>query len=205
MSRSRARIGHVLRNASVSATFELLLCRCLTLCIGLDPNRYRSTAAAESDDRHFGSLDSLMSDKERYKDADRFVVRCRSCQGQSEFAPVSDRTVSAFPIFNSCAGHHLTSVAQNSILTSAGAACPSCQSYFGSASLQAQLETQIREHVSKYYEGWTVCDDATCGNRSRVMGVYGRRCLRPTCQGTVTFEVGHTRPAKRRSSLTFRY
>ncbi|KIP07458.1 hypothetical protein PHLGIDRAFT_71117 [Phlebiopsis gigantea 11061_1 CR5-6] len=140
----------------------------LAECLGLDPNRYRSTAAAESDDRHFGSLDSLMSDKERYKDADRFVVRCRSCQGQSEFAPVSDRT--------------------NSILTSAGAACPSCQSYFGSASLQAQLETQIREHVSKYYEGWTVCDDATCGNRSRVMGVYGRRCLRPTCQGTVTFE-----------------
>ncbi len=57
-------------------------------------------------------------------------------------------------------------------------------------SLQVQVEYQIREHISKYYEGWTVCNDPTCGSRTRMMGVYGRRCLRPTCQGTVTFEVG---------------
>lgn len=59
----------------------------------------------------------------------------------------------------------------------------------GMASVQTQLEVQIREHIAKYYEGWTVCDDATCGNRTRMMGVYGRRCLRPGCQGSVAFEV----------------
>ena len=75
------------------------------------------------------------------------------------------------------------------MLSSAGVACPACHSFLNTASLQAQLEVQIREHISKYYEGWTVCDDSTCGNRTRAMGVYGRRCLRPTCQGTVTFEV----------------
>ena len=79
----------------MSTKFKVLLLLRLTLCIGLDPNRYRSTTTTGSDDRAFGSLDSLMSDKERYKDADRFVVRCRSCQGQIEFAPVSDRAVSA--------------------------------------------------------------------------------------------------------------
>lgn len=56
-------------------------------------------------------------------------------------------------------------------------------------SLQMQLETQIREYISKYYEGWTICDDATCGNRTRMMGVYGRRCLKQGCRGTVAFEV----------------
>ncbi len=59
----------------------------------------------------------------------------------------------------------------------------------GMASVQTQLEVQVREHIAKYYEGWTVCEDATCGHRTRMMGVYGRRCLRPGCLATVTFEV----------------
>lgn len=61
-------------------------------------------------------------------------------------------------------------------------------------SLQAQLECQIREHVGRYYEGWTVCDDAVCGNRSRMMGVYGRRCLKDWCKGKVAFEVRPNQP-----------
>lgn len=48
---------------------------------------------------------------------------------------------------------------------------------------------QIRESITKYYQGWTVCDDPTCHNRTRMMGVYGRRCLRAECKGRVTFEV----------------
>lgn len=52
-----------------------------------------------------------------------------------------------------------------------------------------QLESQIRDCINKYYEGWTVCDDPTCRNRAKMMGVYGRRCLRPGCRGSVTFEV----------------
>lgn len=67
-----------------------------------------------------------------------------------------------------------------------------CGNGFGTASLQVQLECQIREHINKYYEGWTVCDDPTCGNRARMMGVYGRRCLKEWCRGSVTFEVGPT-------------
>lgn len=57
------------------------------------------------------------------------------------------------------------------------------------ATLQAQLEFQIREAISKYYEGWTLCEDPTCGYRTRMMSVYGRRCLRPGCRGRVAFEV----------------
>lgn len=56
-------------------------------------------------------------------------------------------------------------------------------------SLQTQLESQLREHIGKYYEGWTVCDDPTCGHRTRMMSVYGRRCLRTGCRGSVAFEV----------------
>ena len=82
--------------------------------------------------------------------------------------------------------------AQSSVLQPAGPTCPNCSHVYSFATLQAQLEFQIREAISKYYEGWTVCDDPTCGNRTRAMGVYGRRCLRPGCRGKVAFEVSST-------------
>jgi DNA polymerase alpha subunit A len=57
-------------------------------------------------------------------------------------------------------------------------------------SIQMQLESQIRQYIGKYYEGWASCDDPTCGHRTHMMGVYGRRCLRQGCRGAVSFEVG---------------
>lgn len=82
-------------------------------------------------------------------------------------------------------------LSQHSLLQPKGPVCPGCDATMGTPSLQVQLEVQIREHISKYYEGWTVCNDQTCGNRTRMMSVYGRRCLRPQCQGNVAFEVRH--------------
>lgn len=59
----------------------------------------------------------------------------------------------------------------------------------GEGSLQTQLEVQIRKHVARYYEGWLICDDSVCGYRTRMMRVYGRKCLRPECRGTMSYEV----------------
>ena len=78
---------------------------------------------------------------------------------------------------------------QTSILQATGPICPGCQAPLSSACMQVQLESQIRERISKYYEGWTVCDDPTCRNRTRMMSVYGRRCLKPGCKGAIAFEV----------------
>ncbi|KZT09817.1 uncharacterized protein LAESUDRAFT_756049 [Laetiporus sulphureus 93-53] len=139
----------------------------LAECLGLDASRYRSSAG-ESEERYFGTLDSLISEAERFNDADHFIVRCRQCKAEIAFEPISDR--------------------ESSLLLPSGPTCPGCKSVMGTASLQVQLETQIREHINKYYEGWTVCDDPTCGNRTRMMRVYGRRCLRQGCAGSVSFE-----------------
>ncbi|KAH9849847.1 hypothetical protein C2E23DRAFT_887828 [Lenzites betulinus] len=140
----------------------------LAECLGLDPNRYRSAAGGEAEERYFGTLDSLMSDAERFKDADPLIIRCRSCKNDVTFAPLADR--------------------EKSPVQSGGVKCPQCRNALTTASVQTQLEAQIRTHIARYYEGWTVCDDPTCGNRTRMMGVYGRRCLRPGCRGTVSFE-----------------
>ena len=54
-------------------------------------------STGDSEERQFGTLDSLMSDAERYKDAEPFIVRCRGCQGQVAFEPISDREVRSHP------------------------------------------------------------------------------------------------------------
>ena len=63
---------------------------------GLDPARYRSTVVTEFEERRFTALESQLPDSERYKDAAPFVVRCRACECNVGFAPVSNRAVRSF-------------------------------------------------------------------------------------------------------------
>ncbi|KAK0203170.1 hypothetical protein DFS33DRAFT_1345437 [Desarmillaria ectypa] len=143
----------------------------LAECLGLDPSRYRTAISSSfSEERAFASLDLRTSDAERFKDATPFIVRCPACKGELAFAPLNDR--------------------EASIIHPHGTAClsPTCQKPIPSGSLQLQLEVQMRGHISTYYEDWTVCDDVTCGNRTRMVGVYSRRCLKKGCRGTAAFE-----------------
>ncbi|KDR67668.1 hypothetical protein GALMADRAFT_146949 [Galerina marginata CBS 339.88] len=142
----------------------------LAECLGLDPMRYRS--AVGGDEKIFSALDSQISDAERFRDALPLLIRCRHCQARLPFLPLND------PDAN--------------ILLPTGPTCPACAKTISSGSLQTQLEVQIRESIARYYEGWTVCNDQTCDNRTRMMGVYGRRCLRRECKGRVTFEYSDT-------------
>ncbi|KAF8703965.1 hypothetical protein AX14_014078 [Amanita brunnescens Koide BX004] len=139
----------------------------LAECLGLDPQRYRNMTSSGSSGPVFASFDSQISDAERFRDAAPFIIRCRGCQGELGFAPIHD---------SSC------------ILSPHGAVCPSCQRPIALGSLLIQLEVQIRTWIAKYYEGWTICDDPTCGHRTRIMSVYGRRCLQLGCRGSVQFE-----------------
>ncbi|KDQ26754.1 hypothetical protein PLEOSDRAFT_1105655 [Pleurotus ostreatus PC15] len=139
--------------------------------LGLDPNRYSYSQTQMGEggmEAAFSPLDAQISDQERYKDATPFMVKCRGCKGQVAYAPMYERSAS--------------------ILQPAGPSCPACSFTFSIPSLLCQLEHQIRAHISKYYEGWLVCDDPTCDNRTRMMSVYGKRCLRSGCRGNVGFE-----------------
>ncbi|TDL23727.1 DNA polymerase alpha catalytic subunit [Rickenella mellea] len=137
----------------------------LAECLGLDPARYRSHASGDNEEQSFGSLDSQIPDSIRFRSCDDFKIKCRKCHGEMAFAPISDRT--------------------NSILKPNGPICPGCAVPLTLPSIQVQLENQIREHIARYYEMWTTCSD--CDNRTRMMGVYGRRCLRSACRGSVAF------------------
>lgn len=76
-----------------SLSFPLIQRTLITRISGLDPNRYRTSAGGDAEERYFGTLDSLMSDAERFQDTDPFVVRCRSCNGDVTFTPFADREV----------------------------------------------------------------------------------------------------------------
>ncbi|THV05329.1 DNA polymerase alpha catalytic subunit [Dendrothele bispora CBS 962.96] len=139
----------------------------LAECLGLDPNRYRSVSAQTGEDHSFSSLDSQLSDAERFRDAKPFEARCSGCKGEFDFKALNEEACCILP---------------------AGVICPNpdCGKFLGTGSLQMQLEAQIRKHIALYYEGWIVCTDRTCGHRTRSMGVYGRYCLR--CREYVQFE-----------------
>ncbi|KAG2147493.1 hypothetical protein DEU56DRAFT_899384 [Suillus clintonianus] len=159
---------HYLANQPIEGTDRARLAECL----GLDPGRYRISGSTQAGSE-LTTLDSLVSDAERFRDVAPFLVRCRGCAGQMAFTPVYDRDAS--------------------IMLSSGLTCPACSAPLGSASLQTQLEVQIRSFVAKYYEGWVVCEDPACGYETRSMRMYGWRCGAPGgCKGRAQFKYWDT-------------
>ncbi|WWC67483.1 uncharacterized protein I206_101391 [Kwoniella pini CBS 10737] len=142
----------------------------LAECLGLDPSRYASSGPSVSDEKQFFTFESQISDKERFKDAEPLQLRCVSCESAFTFQGLMDESTNIQPV---------------------GISCSACQAILHPASVSVQLENQIRAHVSRYYLGWTVCDGEGCGARTRMMSVYGKRCLglvKEGCKGTVRLE-----------------
>ncbi|RMD41830.1 hypothetical protein DV735_g3270, partial [Chaetothyriales sp. CBS 134920] len=147
-------------------------------CLGLDTRKYQisSTSAANNQTNEISPLESQIPDSLRFQNATRLVLTCRSCKQQATFSGLL----------------HLDS---HRMFTTNGIVCPSesCGKPFSTMTIVAQLESQIRSQTSKYYEGWLVCGDASCGNRTRQMSVRGRRCLgsdgkAENCEGKMEWE-----------------
>ncbi len=142
----------------------------LAECLGLDPARYQNQSTSSAAEKEFFTFDSQVSDKERFKDADPLILRCRSCKTESAFTSLIEDVESAQNIQN------------------AGVTCAQCFQILGTASIATQVEIKIRDHISRYYKGVLVCSD--CSEKTRTMGVYGRRCFaRPRCRGEMRSEV----------------
>ena len=143
--------------------------------LGLDIRKYNTAVNRETsanDEQEIHPLESQIPDSVRFADRARLSLRCRKCKITSEFLGIagSPNRVSA-----------------------AGLLCDSCDSVIPTLSLVAQVEHAIRQQTTQYYEGWLVCDDSQCGNRTRQMSVYGSRCLGPKglardCLGKMRYE-----------------
>lgn len=55
-----------------------------------------------------------------------------------------------------------------------------------------QIALQSRRYISKFYEGWLVCDDPTCGAQTRQVCVQknasGQTCIRRGCRGSMVLK-----------------
>ncbi|KAI9846781.1 MAG: DNA-directed DNA polymerase alpha catalytic subunit pol1 [Sclerophora amabilis] len=148
----------------------------LAECLGLDTRKYAihsSSSAAEQ--QELFPLESQIADEVRFQDAARLSLRCRACKAAFVFDGLLNTPLEA------CSPNGLTCPS------------PSCAKQLPNISVVAQLEHQIRQQTARYYEGWLVCDDPSCGNRTRQMSVYGHRCLGPQglgkgCLGRMGYE-----------------
>ncbi|KAL1968603.1 hypothetical protein VTN77DRAFT_1813 [Rasamsonia byssochlamydoides] len=148
----------------------------LAECLGLDVRKYQINTSHTNNQQNaeICPLESQIPDSVRFENAARLTLRCRFCHESSIFEGL---------------------VKSAKMCTPHGLVCPnqSCAKPFSVVSIVAQVESQIRAQISRYYEGWLVCDDAACRNRTRQMSVYGHRCLGPRgraegCLGRMTYE-----------------
>lgn len=148
----------------------------LAECLGLDVRKYQinTSSGGNQQNTDIFPLESQIPDSVRFETAARLTLTCRSCKEKSVFEGLA---------------------ASSHMCNANGLFCPNtaCQKQFTVLTIIAQLESQIRAQTSKYYEGWLVCDDSACGNRTRQMSVYGHRCLGPRghaegCLGRMSYE-----------------
>ena len=133
----------------------------LAECLGLDAKRYAlnsSGMSGQNNIQEITPLESQLPDEVRYKDCPRLQLKCIACKSSFPFAGLSESL---------------------SCVTPKGITCPepSCGKVFKTITIVAQVEHAIRNLTSSYYDGWLVCDDPSCGTRTRSMSVYGHRCL----------------------------
>lgn len=143
--------------------------------LGLDVRRYNSfqnQQNSSSNDVEIHPLDSQIPDEVRFSDCTRLSIRCRKCKATSTFEGL---------------------VSSPDRVSASGVLCDGCGAVISTLSIVAQVEHAIRTQSTHYYEGWLVCDDSQCGNRTRQMSVYGTRCLGPKglardCLGRMRYE-----------------
>jgi DNA polymerase alpha subunit A len=160
--------------------------------LGLDIRKYSNSSnhAANGgvNDLDIHPLESQIPDSVRFRDCARLSLRCRACKKSSSFEGL---LASAAPVPEADKD---TSSPRLSV-TPAGLACP-CGAVLSTLSVVAQVEAAVRVQTARYYEGWLVCDDPSCGIRTRQMSVYGSRCLgarglaRGECLGRMRYEMG---------------
>ena len=146
----------------------------LAECLGLDTRKYHISSSSAQAEEALQPLESQIPDDVRFQDSARLSLRCRACRESFTFAGLTETVAACSP---------------------KGLRCPqaACGQVLANLSVVAQLEYQIREQSARYYAGWLVCDDPSCGNRTRQMSVYGHRCLGPKalgvgCLGRMSYE-----------------
>ncbi|KAL8285260.1 hypothetical protein RB597_002385 [Gaeumannomyces tritici] len=169
--------------------------------MGLDPRRYaagpspagQATGGADGLDIH--PLESQLPDEVRFANCARLQLRCRACKLVSTFEGIgaADNEQKQQQDKQQPESDMASNSSSTIKVTASGMACGLCDAKLSPISVVAQVEHAVRSATARYYEGWLVCDDTSCGARTCQVSVYGTRCLGPKglaldCQGRMRYE-----------------
>lgn len=138
--------------------------------LGLDSKKYLRHSGPDGNGPGNDSLQPLettISDMERFKDSSSLNLNCPNCSSKFPYGGIV-----ASNYYQHCFN---------------GLQCKMCQHVFTPLQMTSQVERNIRSHISLYYAGWLKCDDATCGNVTRQLSVFGKRCLNEGCTGVMHY------------------
>ncbi|KAI3406179.2 POL1 [Candida oxycetoniae] len=130
--------------------------------LGIDTKRYIMKVKNGDSLDDLMPMESKLSDTEKFRQSSYMVLHCKC-------------------------GHHFRfggiQLSKDYKVTFNGITCGRCDFTFPLIKLTAQLEYTIRKHISLYYAGWLICDDASCGITTRQISVYGKRCIGASGKG----------------------
>ncbi|QEU59606.1 Pol1 [Kluyveromyces lactis] len=145
----------------------------LSEALGLDSRKYinRGGANGELNGRGMDTLQPLettISDEERFRDSVPLELTCPNCDTKFVYGGIVASKEYRFVY--------------------SGIQCSNCNHIMTPIQVTSQLERIIRAHISLYYAGWVACDDSTCGNVTRQISVFGKRCLLDGCTGVMSYK-----------------
>lgn len=130
--------------------------------LGIDTKRYILRVKNEGFNGEIASIESNISDDERFRQSSYLVLKC-NCGHVFRYGGIQS--------------------SNDYKVTFNGVTCKRCDYTFPTIKLTAQLEATIRKHIALYYCGWLVCDDNSCGIETRQISVYGKRCIGTSGKG----------------------
>ncbi|KAG8450588.1 hypothetical protein GDO86_003019 [Hymenochirus boettgeri] len=121
--------------------------------LGLDPSQFRVHHHYQQDEENDALLGchAQLTDEEKYRDCERFKFSCRKCGTENIFDNVFDGS-----------GLHI----EPSLMRCSKPECDASP-LDHVIQIQHKLLLDMRRCIKKYYNGWLVCEEQTCQNRTR--------------------------------------
>ncbi|XP_039728404.1 DNA polymerase alpha catalytic subunit [Pteropus medius] len=134
--------------------------------LGLDPTQFRvhHYHKDEENDALLGGPAQL-TDEEKYRDCERFKCPCPACGIENIYDSVFE-----------CSGNDM----ELSLFRCSNIDCKTSPLNF-MVQLNNKLILDIRRYIRKYYQGWLICEEPTCRNRTRHLPLQFSR-NGPLCQ-----------------------
>ncbi|OAA56639.1 DNA polymerase alpha catalytic [Niveomyces insectorum RCEF 264] len=176
--------------------------------LGLDVRRYAAqngngssgsgagNGSGTSDALDIHPLETQIPDAVRFRDCARLQLRCRACKATGVFEGLlAPKDAAPAPAPAAAAGAGAASAGASAAVAESTTTTTTPPTEGGGSGASATPPTTPAPTVTPADEGWLVCDDAACGQRTRQMSVYGTRCLGARglargCLGRMRYEVG---------------